>query len=1131
MGDTKEKPLPKKDPPAKKVDPPPKKVDNPTKKVESLSKKTDKSTGTLSTIGSTVDKNKTKAALKAFEYVRIPKLPAAAAGSDNTPQGDEQMDHTGDEEAHGLLPLNVENVLPEDSYRSPLEEGRYFRRSAYDHAPSREDESYYDNWEPRGRGRGRWGPWDNYSCPPTNWGPGPGSRDPYYDYPPWGSHPDSSWYGSAPPGYADLDDPRHNTGEMDSDDRRGDYDDTRENVPEENEEGPEAPDDEDTGNAPSNDDAALVEQTAGPVPESEEDYLKSHKGNYAPETGPALSVALTSHLNTIWQRGRDPALMKRFYETHPKPEGTPFEKVDLNSDITTLLNADPQKKHVVTRDLRFKGIQTLVAKAAIPAAKVCQMIMTGQSDKQAMVDACLDSITALANASSQTNQMRRDNLRPYINKQISGLVCKQRKENDLSADLFPKMQESAQAAKQGVGLLNIGRGRGGGGRGRGGRYRPYPTRGFRGYRGPWRGPPGRYDSYYSIAHGSTTPVTLDSVAPNDIPNTIDPNHYHTDDMNELLANTCDISSGEMNSLVNNVLTVDCSREGSVSVEQQWSAERDGIRRSRTRGQERPVVDTQDEVSHYVAQFTSKWDTFQACRVKQCMSRWRSVTSDPWILKNLYGYKLELINTPVQDRPIPEIRFNKKEKDIMQQEVDKFIDKGILVFSEHEPEEFVSNVFLRPKKDPGAFRMIFNLTQLNTFVEYQHFKMETLDTALKLVTRGAWMGSLDFTDAYYTLPVYPDHQKYLKFTFAGQLYKFVAVPMGLSSACRYFTKIMKVPLSVLRERHNVAIAGYIDDTFLADTSPETCGKALEVAAELFQELGFMISASKSVFQPTTKIEYLGFIIDSISMTVVPTREKITKLRKAANNLLAKQSTSIRHLAQVEGGLLATHPGNPWAPLFTKQMEIDKLQALACNRFDFDAFMWISDTVKSDLTWWLENLGHTKAHIGEQYPDFVIHTDASLQGYGFFVPESGIQAGSRWGAEESDYHINVLELLAIDYSLKATVADRHDIHVRIMCDNTTAIAGIRKQGSTRTIAINQIARALWLWALERRIWLSAVHIPGIENVEADEASRVFQDELEWTLNDFWFQKICKTFGIPTMDLFASRLNFKAKIFCSF
>ena len=118
-------------------------------------------------------------------------------------------------------------------------------------------------------------------------------------------------------------------------------------------------------------------------------------------------------------------------------------------------------------------------------------------------------------------------------------------------------------------------------------------------------------------------------------------------------------------------------------------------------------------------------------------------------------------------------------------------------------------------------------------------METLDTALKMVTPGAWMGSLDFTDAYYTLPVHPDHQKFLKFRFAGQLYKFVAVPMGLSSACRYFTKVMKVPLSVLRENSGVSITGYIDDTLLTATSPRDCAQALEVAADLFQNLEFRI----------------------------------------------------------------------------------------------------------------------------------------------------------------------------------------------------------------------------------------------------------------------------------------------------
>ena len=68
-----------------------------------------------------------------------------------------------------------------------------------------------------------------------------------------------------------------------------------------------------------------------------------------------------------------------------------------------------------------------------------------------------------------------------------------------------------------------------------------------------------------------------------------------------------------------------------------------------------------------------------------------------------------------------------------------------------------------------------------------------------------------------------------------------------------------------------------------------------------------------------------------------------------------------------------------------------------------------------------------------------------------------------------------MLAIDYALKATVADKTYLRVRIMCDITTAIAGLRKQGSNNLIAtghsINEIESILntempllldWLYA---------------------------------------------------------------------
>ena len=93
---------------------------------------------------------------------------------------------------------------------------------------------------------------------------------------------------------------------------------------------------------------------------------------------------------------------------------------------------------------------------------------------------------------------------------------------------------------------------------------------------------------------------------------------------------------------------------------------------------------------------------------------------------------------------------------------------------------MSTIFLRPKND-GSFRMILNLKQFNESVEYHHFKMDTLETVTRMMKPGCFMASVDLKDAYYTVPMHSNHQKYLKFTFDGTLYQYTCLPSGLSSA--------------------------------------------------------------------------------------------------------------------------------------------------------------------------------------------------------------------------------------------------------------------------------------------------------------------------------------------------------------
>ena len=60
-----------------------------------------------------------------------------------------------------------------------------------------------------------------------------------------------------------------------------------------------------------------------------------------------------------------------------------------------------------------------------------------------------------------------------------------------------------------------------------------------------------------------------------------------------------------------------------------------------------------------------------------------------------------------------------------------------------------------------------------------------------------MASIDLKNAYYSVKIDESFQKYLKFIWHQKLYEFVCFPNGLSPCPRKFTKLTKVPISVIR----------------------------------------------------------------------------------------------------------------------------------------------------------------------------------------------------------------------------------------------------------------------------------------------------------------------------------------------
>ena len=126
----------------------------------------------------------------------------------------------------------------------------------------------------------------------------------------------------------------------------------------------------------------------------------------------------------------------------------------------------------------------------------------------------------------------------------------------------------------------------------------------------------------------------------------------------------------------------------------------------------------------------------AGRLKHFLPEWAKLTSDKSILDCAAHYHIDFLDNeyPVQHIVPNQSIFSETEQRVIDSEILKLLEKGVVKRCEPETGDFVSTVFLRPKKD-GNYRMILKLKKLNSFVEYHHFKMDTLTTAIKMMRPG------------------------------------------------------------------------------------------------------------------------------------------------------------------------------------------------------------------------------------------------------------------------------------------------------------------------------------------------------------------------------------------------------------
>ena len=512
--------------------------------------------------------------------------------------------------------------------------------------------------------------------------------------------------------------------------------------------------------------------------------------------------------------------------------------------------------------------------------------------------------------------------------------------------------------------------------------------------------------------------------------------------------------------------------------------------------------------------------------------WKKLTSDSFILNMVSGSEIPIENECLENVEISVRRnpVSKEESPMIDHEIERLIRMKVIEKSKSEAGEIISPIFSVPKPD-GSVRIILNLKEFNEFVEYEHFKMENAVTAIQMMRRGCFMASIDLRSAYHSVPIKKEHRKYLKFIWRGQLFQYTCFPNGLSNCPRYFTKLMKPVYAFLRSQGHISTA-YIDDSYLQAQTYNSCVKNIQDTLKLLESLGFVIHFGKSVMTPCHEITYLGFVFNSLNMTVRLTKEKAEKIINLCIELKKKNKTgqcSIRELAQVIGACVASFLAVLWGRLHYRQMEHAKTEALKRNQFNFEAQFKLTKEAEKEIDWWIDNVknAYYPIELERSKPEIEIRTDASTSG-GWGAVCGDLETGGRWNDNEKDLNINALELLAVEYGLKSFKSQVAGKHVKILTDNTCTVTYVKNMGGSKSMLCNSIANRIWCWCEEENVWLTIAHIPGKINVDADRKSRVFNDFTEWMLNHEIFLKIKEKLGTPEIDLFASRLNYQLKPF---
>lgn len=264
--------------------------------------------------------------------------------------------------------------------------------------------------------------------------------------------------------------------------------------------------------------------------------------------------------------------------------------------------------------------------------------------------------------------------------------------------------------------------------------------------------------------------------------------------------------------------------------------------------------------------------------------------------------------------------------------------------------------------------------------------------------------MNLRDFYLGILVHKHDRKFLQFTWQNEVFHFTTLEFGLPATPRAFTKISKPDISRFRSV-GIRLIIYRDDMFMINQSKIGNRSDFLRAIRISLRCGFLIKEEKSRGDLNQRIEYLGLLINSCSLSLYLRREKANQIISLYKDSLSASKVTLRDLARLLGNF-------PWASQIVSlaHAHYRSLQSLyikksAAADAGLRERVILDVEARKDLAWWLNTMKKLKGKpIVASQPGVLIFCDVSLSGWG--ATHNGVLSRSPWNLRDQSKHINEL-----------------------------------------------------------------------------------------------------------------------------